>query len=268
MLARAPQTLAVAFPSHRPRALTGAVELVLAQAVWSGATRPVKVSRVLELMFDQISGHEVSPARVRHLASSSREWLLQQAALRVWPDRGWFQARCSLCDHDVDLPVTLSGAPRKAANSNFPAISVETSLGARRFEAPNGGHEETLALASEGRDPARHLLALCGLADSCDADAGAFTPGDLAIIEQAFDDACPDIADAVSAACPSCEAPIEAHIDPLQFAFPAPKTLLHEVHAIAGAYHWSEADILALPSSRRAAYSDLIRAERRGGARR
>ena len=267
MPARALQTLAVAFPSHRPRALTGADELILTQTVWSRAARPARVSRVLELMFDSISGQPTSPARVRYLASSAREWLLQQAALRVWPDQGWFQARCATCGHDVDLPVTLSGAPRKAAHSNFPAISVGTSLGRRRFEAPNGAHEETLARA-QGGDPARQLLALCGLADTAKADAEAFSAEDMALIETAFEETCPDIADAVSAACPSCQAAIEARIDPLQFAFPRPQTLLREIHAIAATYHWSEAEILALPSSRRAAYADLIRADRKGGTRR
>ena len=267
MPARAPETLAVAFPSHRPRALTGTVELALGQTAWSRAARPALVSRVLELMFDPISGQPVSPARVRFLASSAREWLLQQAALRIWPDQGWFQARCATCGHDVDMPVTLSGAPRKAANSDFPAISVATSLGRRRFEAPNGAHEEALA-RTVGGDPARRLLALCGLADTARADAEAFSAEDLVLIETAFDEACPDIADAVSAACPSCQATIEARIDPLQFAFPPPKTVLREVHAIAAAYHWSEEEILALPSSRRVAYAELIGADRTGGSRR
>lgn len=265
MAVRNPITLAVAFPSHRPRALTGAVEMRLAQAVWSREARPVRVSRVLELMFDRISGQPVTVDRVRRLASSAREWLLQKAALRVWPDKGWFQARCSVCAQDADLPVTLASVPLKPAERDFPSIAVETSLGVRRFEAPNGAHEEALGTVSAMRDPVRHLLALCGLDDTAEADAKAFTAEDLTRIEAAFETACPDVADVVLAACPSCQATIEAHIDPLQFAFPPAIQILREVHTIAGAYHWSEAEILALPSSRRTAYADLIDTGHSGG---
>lgn len=34
-------------------------------------------------------------------------------------------------------------------------------------------------------------------------------------------------------------------------------TLMHEIHALASRYHWSEDDILALPGARREAYLDL-----------
>jgi hypothetical protein len=37
--------------------------------------------------------------------------------------------------------------------------------------------------------------------------------------------------------------------------------LLEEVHSIARAYHWSEAEILALPLPRRRRYLDLLQGE-------
>ena len=258
MALRSPQTLAVAFPSHRPSQLTGELELSLAETVWSGLARPVRVSRVLELMFDQISSQPVTGDRVRRLASSAREWLLQRAALRVWPDRGWFQAQCRTCGKDFDLPVKLASAPRKPAEAGFPVIEVETSLGRRAFEAPNGDHEETLSTNRAEPEPVRQLVALCGLDDSAKEDAAAFSGEDLERIETAFEAACPDIADAVLSRCPACETEIEAQIDPLKFAFPRAEKLLREVHAIAVVYHWSEADILALPAARRVAYAGLI----------
>lgn len=258
---RAPDTLAVAFPSHVPRRLTSAVELSLAQTVWSGLARPLKVGRVIELMFDQVSGHPVSAGRVRLLASSAREWLLQRAALRVWQDRGWYQARCGGCAREFDIPVSLNAAPRKSAAQDFPVIEVPTSLGLRLFEAPNGRHEELLVGETEA--PVRRLLALVGLADSAEADARAFTKEDVARIEMAFEEACPEIADTVESTCPNCALPVAARIDPLDFAFPRPAALLRDVHVIAAAYHWSEDQILALPASRRAAYAGMIREGRR-----
>ena len=43
-------------------------------------------------------------------------------------------------------------------------------------------------------------------------------------------------------------------------------TLPEEVDLIAQAYHWTEADILALPRSRRQAYAERIRAARQRAA--
>lgn len=267
MSARDPKTLAVAFPSHQPRALTGALELSLARVVWSGAPRPVRVGRVIELMFNRISGRKVTPDRILHLASSAREWLLQRAALRLWSDSGWFQARCNTCEQDFDLPVTLANAPRKFANDTYPVIEVKTSLGLRTFEGPNGSHEERLATVAPANDPARQLLGLCGLDDSAMADAARFTTHDLQTIEAAFEASCPDVADLIHTQCPTCAANIEARIDPLDFAFPRARALLHEMHLIARAYHWSESDILTMPSSRRSAYAELIRADLSQGRR-
>ncbi len=265
MAMRAPATLAVAFPSHRFRDLTGALELSLARAVWSGLPRPVRVGRVLEVMFDRISGQAVTPERLRHLASSAREWLLQRAALRLWSDSGWFEARCRICERAFDLPVTLADAPRKAAGAGFPVIEVATSLGPRAFEAPNGAHEEALAETRFAAGPVRHLLGLCGLEAEALADATRFTPQDLGTIEAAFEAACPDVADHLNTRCPACASDIEVRIDPMGFAFPSSRAVLGDVHLIASAYHWSEADILAMPSPRRAAYADLIRSDRAGG---
>ncbi|MCJ9429321.1 hypothetical protein [Kordiimonas marina] len=268
MTDRALQTLAVAFPSYLPRALTGDLELSLAEIAWTRAPRPARVSHLLNTVFDRISGQPVSLDRVRRLTSSAREWLLQRAALLFWTDKGWFQAQCRVCEQYFDLPLTLAAAPRKPAGETFPLVSVKTSLGLRRFEAPNGGHEEDLAFEQGDLPPERRLLALCGLAESAAADARAFSKADVTRIEAAFEAHCPDVADVVATRCPACQADIEARIDPLQFAFPRSQQLLRDVHMIASAYHWGEADILALPVARRRGYASLIRAEKgRGGGR-
>lgn len=258
MGARASQTLAVAFPSHEPHPLNGALELAVAESLAVPASRPERVTRVLGTVFRQISGQATSLSRVRLLTSSAREWLLQRAAGLFWADPGWFQATCLHCAADYDVPTVLAEAPRTPAGQGFPVVTVRTSLGERSFEAPNGLHEELLARAAGG-DPVRTLLAHCGLSERAVQDAEHFTQDDLARIERALEAAVPEVADEVATACPTCGAETRARIDPLAFAFPDVATVVREVHAIAATYHWPEEAILALPSHRRRLYARLAR---------
>ncbi|MBK0327775.1 hypothetical protein I5535_10770 [Rhodobacteraceae bacterium F11138] len=266
MGARASQTLKVAFPSHEPFPLTGMLELAVAETMSQPATRPERVTGILGTVFQQISGQGTSLSRVRCLASGAREWLLQRAAGLFWTDTGWFQAKCSECGADFDIPTVLAQAPRKPSGHDFPVVTVRTSLGQRQFEVPNGCHEEHLA-RMPGGDPTRGLLAQCGLSRHALREAETYTDDDIASIEAALEAASPEVADEVVTACPSCRAETRARIDPLDFAFPGVGSLLHEVHLIAASYHWSEDAILALPSQRRRSYARLLRAEpgRRAG---
>lgn len=271
---RAPQTLPMVWPEPGLRPMTGAVELALAEAC-SGEgralSRPARASRVIAAVFDRLDGQAMTPDLVRALGSGVRAWLLCRAALVAGQERGWYQAECAACGALYDFPLRLADMPRGAAGPGYPVVEVETSLGHRRFEAPNGAHEEAIA-ARNTSDPRRALVALMGLAGSAESDALAFTEPDLARIEAALDDAMPDIGDQVSATCPACGATTGAVVDPLAFAFPRPDEVLFETHLIARAYGWREGAILALPSPRRRAYarmiaSDSARMTGRGGPR-
>lgn len=62
--------------------------------------------------------------------------------------------------------------------------------------------------------------------------------------------------------CPSCGHAWAAAFDIASFFWTEvdawARVLLHEIHALASAYHWREADILALSPRRRRSYLDLI----------
>ena len=267
---RAPQTLAVVWPRATARPMTGAVELALAEAVEGSGraqTRPERASTVIAASFDTVDGAATTPELVRALGSGVRAWLLCQAALMNGRDPGWYQAQCHDCGAAYDFQLSLDHMPRGTAGPGYPVVEIATSLGPRRFEAPNGSHEEALAQARNFADPRRDLVALLALAETALTDAGRYSEADLARIETILDEVTPDIADRISATCPECAAVTEAAIDPLSFAFPRAETLLREAHLIARAYGWREPSILALPSHRRRAYARLIASDMRGGTR-
>jgi hypothetical protein len=64
--------------------------------------------------------------------------------------------------------------------------------------------------------------------------------------------------------CPACGADITALFDAASFFLPRlvrGNGIFTEVHRLARAYHWSEAEILALPMARRRHYLGLLAAE-------
>ncbi|RLJ59882.1 hypothetical protein BCF46_0072 [Litoreibacter meonggei] len=253
---RAPTTLAVGFPTATPHTLTGRVELALADALRL-PTRPERASGVLDALFSSIGGLPVTRNLVDRLATGARAWCLTRAALTFLPGLRWFQASCTSCGEVYDLSVSLADTPRSDIPVAFPVIEVDTSLGPRRFEVPNGATERALADAAP-TDAPRVLAASCGLDSEASAQAALFNPSDLALIDTQLDAATPDIPDTLTSTCPTCEAETSARIDPLSFAFPNAAALVQQIHALATAYHWSEDAILDMPSSRRRAYAKLI----------
>ncbi|MCP5073786.1 MAG: hypothetical protein GY947_10895 [Rhodobacteraceae bacterium] len=257
---RSPQTLAVAFPSSVPARLTGRLELQLQSALSGRLTRPERVTGVLTCVFDYVGGVEATPDLIRRLATGAREWLLQRAGGLFYRDSGWFEASCARCGESFDLPLTLADAPRNPAGAGYPTAEIETSLGHRVFEVPNGLHEEALA-RSASDEPARQLVAFCGLSDDAEREAQQFTTQDIETIDAGLDAIAPDVASELNTQCPACQATTSAVIDPLDFSFPAPASLIRDTHVIASAYGWDEPAILALPSHRRRQYANLIAAD-------
>ncbi len=262
---RAAATMLSAFPEVRFRALDGHAELAVAEAAASGGSRPARVTRIIAAMCEEVGGEPADAATVRRISAAGREWLLQRTALRFFGGADWFEARCADCGARFDLRMSLSDVPHADPGPGYPVAEVETSLGLRTFEAPNGGHEEAFARYRD-EDPRRVFAAICGLSERAEAEAIRFDAQDLGRIDAAIEAISPEIADSVEATCPDCGTVAKARIDPFGFAFPSAGDLLREVHLIATAYHWSEASILSLSQARRRSYVDLIRQDRGGPA--
>jgi hypothetical protein len=82
-------------------------------------------------------------------------------------------------------------------------------------------------------------------------------------IERAISRMAPEVTGHVGGACPSCGATLEALFDVTTFVVAELRRVAAgvyaEVHALAAAYGWSEAAILALPGARRRRYAELVR---------
>ncbi len=251
---REPLTHPVAWPTVCFAREVGALELSVGETVEGAASRPQRVSAILCAMIGEIDGAEATPDLVERLSSGTREWLLQQCGARCRPADDWFETRCNDCGATFDTSFDLAALPRSHPAENFPVVSVELSDGSLTFQLPCGHHEHLMAA---GASLPQLLAALC-LDDEADQALAALTPSDLETIDIALDAAAPDVADRIALTCPDCGAVSEARIDPLAYAFPGADPLLRDIHRLSRAYHWSEADILALPTKRRHRYVALV----------
>jgi hypothetical protein len=263
-VARPPQTLPLVAPELAHRPATGAVELALAEALETGRTRPARVTGVIVAALERIGAEPASVEVAWALATGTRERLLQLIAARRRPAPDWREAVCEHCGQRYDVEVDLEALPIKPPDGPFPVVELDTSGGRRRFEVPNGYHEEVLAArGAVGESAARMLLTLASLDDDASEAVGGFTPRDLAAIDEALERASPEAVEMLDSICPSCGAPTRARIDPLFGLFPRTDGVLDEVHALAAAYGWSEGEILALPEGRRRRYLERVAASSR-----
>ena len=263
-MSRALPTLPISLPRFALRPSNGVAELAIAWGAASGASRPQRVTRVLAAALECIDEAAVSNELLLRLSAGTREWLLQKVAALFRPANDWFEAGCSVCGARYDFPLDLAAMPTKPAGAGFPVVSIETSIGPRLFDLPNGADEEAFARSGTADDPRRLFAGLCGLSADADGEARQLSEADLLLLDQGFDAAAPQPSDRSATRCPDCGQITEATIEPLAFAFPSEIGLLREVHRLAGHYHWTEDTILALPTRRRRQYLALIRADASG----
>lgn len=253
-----------AFPYAEMRPMSGATELGIAEAASQPRHRPEKVSHVLNAVYETISGQVVTLDFVRHLPSGSREWLLQQAAHYFHPEIEWFETSCVHCDQLYDISLNLNQPAKHSPKENVLQIEVETSLGNKIFEIPNGLHEEAFSKSEQDLgDPRRLFIALCSESNNAIEDALQYNEHDLVLIDEAMEKASPEIADITLTICPSCGNETSAQIEPLIFAFPKEGKVLQETHLIASSYGWSYEQILNLNIRHRSFYASMIKNDNR-----
>ena len=161
------------------------------------------------------------------------------------------ELRCAACGTVFEVSLTVGELLDAAAAAGTDAIQV----GGARFRRP-AGRDQLAWLEHARTDDTKlidHIVATLALDD---ADCP------LAALEAAFGEADPLLRAPVTAACPECGHQEEHETDPTGVALNhltrVQDSLFAAVEALASRYHWSEADILALPEWRRARYLQMI----------
>ena len=124
------------------------------------------------------------------------------------------------------------------------------------FRLPRGADQ--VKIARQPR-PERELMRLCIRPETLSARM-------LKRVESAMETLAPSLSHELAGTCPECGAEAALYFDVQQFVLLELRDqaafLYEEVHLLARAYHWSQAEILALPRSRRVRYAEMVRQER------
>jgi hypothetical protein len=188
--------------------------------------------------------------------------LLQLRAARLGP-RMHLAFACPHCREIAEIVFSVSDYIADIRPKPVPGVMADAerpgwfSLGGATFRLPTARY---LAAVADRAEPGRELAALC-------LDETARQPRHRARVERAMACMAPEVSRSVAGTCPACGAAVRAGFAVARVVMAEQKRAAAAVHdevdLIARAYHWPQAEILALPRARRHAYAERIR---RGGA--
>jgi len=165
---------------------------------------------------------------------------------------GW--TACRACNTQLEFSMDAAAI----AESESPVTETIMHNG-QLYRLPTTSDLAHLADAPDLDIAACRLAALCRIDDAADA-----TAPDLETLGEAMAQADPLAEIILHFDCPACAASFDESLDLATFfwreiAAPAQR-LLRDIHRLASAYGWREADVLALTPARRAAYIDMVQA--------
>lgn len=231
--------------------------------VWEQGTSKSPIQRALDLL--AAACPETPPEELVGLSLGERDArLLALRELLFGPELVGL-ASCPACGVRVECRVLT--ADLRAADGGRPAEGQQVSVDGYevRFRLPNSAD---LLAVGDGGDPGewgRRLLARC--VEEARASGGARPVAELpaAVVAAVADqmagvDPLGDVE--LHLTCRVCRHGWSTSFDIVSFLWREvdawAQRLLREVHALAGAYGWREADILALSQERRRIYLELV----------
>ncbi len=254
------------------RPLTGADELFARERVADPS--PHRTAALLARCLTRLGPlTEVTPEAVARLTVGDREALAWHLRRQTSGDRVQAVVSCPAdgCGERLDLDLRVGDLLAPPYPEHPPARTIRVVESGTtwevRFRLPTGA--DLSAVAGVARfDPAaagERLLAACVL-----EPAGRLPHTVAEAVATAMADADPQAETRLALTCPACGGAFESVLDAAEFLLAEVNArggrLLREIHTLARAYHWSEADILGLSPTRRQAYLALVAddAERRG----
>lgn len=225
---------------------------------WEGAS-PAR--RALALL---AAAGDLPPDEVAALPVGRRDDALLRLRERLFGPRVVSTATCPACRERAELDFDLADV-RVAEPAPAEHLHLEVDGFSLVARLPTGGDLAEAAEAPGVETARRTLLARCvvGASESGEPRAAADLPDAVVrALGAALAAADPQAEVRLALACPACAHEWEALFDIASFLWSevaawAERTL-REVHALALAYGWREADVLALTPWRRRRYLELV----------
>lgn len=237
------------------------------------AMPPVRcVSALIENLVLHIGEAAVTPDQLARLTIGDRERLLLAVCSRLLGAETDLAVSCPSCKSVVEVPISFRDLVTAQPQSADRRCGLAAPDGTWTAELSPPTAEDIERTLGRGPEASRRLLEACvtALFDAQGQSVARDTlprecEGELADNLLALD---PLAECRIAVDCPHCTTAFETLLDGfslLKAAFGSAGALYGDVYRMARAYHWSEADILALPLMRRSQYLAIAAAGEAGG---
>jgi uncharacterized protein (UPF0212 family) len=217
-------------------------------SVWESGSSQIPLQRALTML--AAACPEVSSDSLALLTIGERDTRLLQLREAMFGAELTGISDCPECGEKVELSFNCSDICPERKIKSSAELAVESNGREVRFRLPTSA--DLLAVNSS-----EELLERCVLDRGNHLTKDAFLPA----VAEKMSGAEPMADIRLALSCPNCAYKWEAAFDIVAFLWreisAAARRLLHEVHALASAYGWTEPEILALNPARRRAYLEL-----------
>ena len=230
--------------------------------IWESGARQPLAQRALWLL--TAAQPDTSYEALAQLPIGQRDALLLTLRERLFGTQIVSVASCPQCGERLQLTLSTSEL-HMTKETRLNTLSTEVGRYVIQYRLPNSVDLLLVARCDNVEAGRRLLLSRCLLSIQCEG------------VEQPIETAPPEVTDTVAAhmaeadpqadvqldlRCPACVHGWQAAFDVMAFFWGEidrwARRVLQEVHVLATAYGWSEADILSMSAMRRQAYLDLI----------
>ena len=231
--------------------------------VWEKARTQTQVQRALTLL--ELAVPKQSAAELARYSVGQRDRELLALRERLFGPRLTGAAHCPVCREQIEVDFSVADITAEVAAATGSFHAMETGGYGLRFRLPDCGDLANVDALEPGSDPSIRLLQRCVAEAHVNGDdvpvhelpADVVTALSLKMSEL---DPQGDVQLALN--CPSCGHRWTAPFDVASYLWIEIQSfatrMLREVHLLASAYGWSEADILALSEPRRRAYLEIL----------
>jgi len=205
-----------------------------------------------------------TPAVLAALPVGRRDVRLLRLRARTFGSVLESEVRCPACSERLEFSVDVDELLADADEEPVEPMHLQREGYEITFRLPGSSDLLDLALGPEPPE-ARALLGRCLLHISCqgkDTDVEALPEAVASAVSEAMAEADPYADLHLALACPACGHAWQAPFDVVAYFWVElegwGQRLLREVHRLARAYGWREADILAMSAWRRQQYLNLL----------
>ena len=208
---------------------------------------------------------EAPPAELARLSLGQRDQRLLSLREQTFGPRLAAISACPACSEVLEF--TVDAADIRIAPAVEPAEAIHLTYAGYdlQFRLPDSVDLATMDPNADRETNSRHLLSRCltsARRAGAEIPAEDLPPEVVTAVSERMAEADPQADVQLDLACPQCQHRWQSPLDIVSFFWSEINALalrlLHDVHALASAYGWSEAAILALAPARRQAYVDLI----------